>query len=609
MAHNGPINVEHTLLKSRSFRRRPGDIPYPVQHVGASCCVFDVWNNMFRTQSQSLTLHKFETPPAVVLDLGCGSGYWVIEAAKKWKESTIVGFDFKNIQPKLHHAQALRQHKDIAHRVKWVHGNLLDGLPFHSNQFDFVRVVNIGLGVPEDEGPITPSGSMSLRHASQDLLEIARVMKPGGVIEVRVHKKDKFNNFINADLMTFIQVIEEDPIFPCARPSQREMKSKSSSSSLVNRAPSLVIPSSGFLSSISSATIWSDPLSIKLDERYDISSPNSSTSLHSLMSSPTTPVSGHPFTPATPGSAHPFSATPPSSTQTVSPPNSVFSSPPSHPYLPYTPRPSISQAEIDRVPDLRDHSRLKAAWNAMLASRFIAENLLSVLPFYLSSSFVDVQSHPPIKVLLPCNSRADRSTPQRSSSDSNSSLTFTSPPSLSRTSSTSTWSTTSAASSNFLATSGLSRTSSAGSLDTYTSEYAQMHLANTVHVVSGCKEAIWQEYKRLYDVNVVKVVSPKAGTLAGHVAHSGPGNVKSSIRESFDDEWASWYNDMTDRIGMRGLMTQLNWAEPPGQRPDWHVWRAKVQVTDDMDPSSHPNAPPNLCRSIRGFVGLKPVVF
>jgi hypothetical protein len=27
----------------------------------------------------------------------------------------------------------------------------LDGLPFESNHFDFVRVVGIGLGVPEDE--------------------------------------------------------------------------------------------------------------------------------------------------------------------------------------------------------------------------------------------------------------------------------------------------------------------------------------------------------------------------------------------------------------------------------------------------------------------------
>lgn len=32
------------------------------------------------------TLHPFEIPPKRVLDLGCGSGYWIIEAASKhWK--------------------------------------------------------------------------------------------------------------------------------------------------------------------------------------------------------------------------------------------------------------------------------------------------------------------------------------------------------------------------------------------------------------------------------------------------------------------------------------------------------------------------------------------
>jgi cyclopropane fatty-acyl-phospholipid synthase-like methyltransferase len=30
-------------------------------------------------------MNQFETPPQLVLDLGCGGGLWIIEAAKKWK--------------------------------------------------------------------------------------------------------------------------------------------------------------------------------------------------------------------------------------------------------------------------------------------------------------------------------------------------------------------------------------------------------------------------------------------------------------------------------------------------------------------------------------------
>lgn len=80
--------------------------------------------------------------------------------------STIVGFDLHANQPRL---SAFPHYRDIAPRIKWVHGNLyvillcqafvcdaclvvsLDGLPFPPSSFDFVRIVNIGLGVPEYE--------------------------------------------------------------------------------------------------------------------------------------------------------------------------------------------------------------------------------------------------------------------------------------------------------------------------------------------------------------------------------------------------------------------------------------------------------------------------
>lgn len=39
---------------------------------------------------QSLTQHIFQTPPLLTLDIGCGSGYWAIEAAKQWKVSMPI---------------------------------------------------------------------------------------------------------------------------------------------------------------------------------------------------------------------------------------------------------------------------------------------------------------------------------------------------------------------------------------------------------------------------------------------------------------------------------------------------------------------------------------
>jgi ubiquinone/menaquinone biosynthesis C-methylase UbiE len=31
-----------------------------------------------------LTVYSFPTPPEEVLDLGCGTGLWCLEAAKQW---------------------------------------------------------------------------------------------------------------------------------------------------------------------------------------------------------------------------------------------------------------------------------------------------------------------------------------------------------------------------------------------------------------------------------------------------------------------------------------------------------------------------------------------
>jgi SAM-dependent methyltransferase len=160
----------------------------------------DTWNSMFlRKCCNGLTFHQFPIPPQVVLDLGCGTGYWVIEAAKHWRvccspsfisqglvtrhflqSSTIIGYDVENIQPCQASLYALDRSRDLARRVKWVHGNLcvssanllvsplnsfgtrLDGLSFSSNYFDLVRISGLGLAIPEDEVNIQYS---SFHHA------------------------------------------------------------------------------------------------------------------------------------------------------------------------------------------------------------------------------------------------------------------------------------------------------------------------------------------------------------------------------------------------------------------------------------------------------------
>lgn len=172
-------DVQEQLAKDRRRKRAPGESVYPLEY-SRDAADFDNWEHDFMiTLNQGLTMWKFETPPERVLDLGCGAGLWVMEAATAWPHSTFVGLDVKDIQPDLDCRHLPNQTKDIFRRIKWTHANFLDKLPLASDHFDFVRVSRIGLGVPEDEWP--------------DILqEIHRVLRPNGILEI----------------------IEEDLIFP-----------------------------------------------------------------------------------------------------------------------------------------------------------------------------------------------------------------------------------------------------------------------------------------------------------------------------------------------------------------------------------------------------------
>lgn len=58
-----------------------------------------------------------------------------------------------------------------------------------------------------------------------------------------------------------------------------------------------------------------------------------------------------------------------------------------------------------------------------------------------------------------------------------------------------------------------------------------------------------------------------------------------------------------DRMGVRQLMmASLMWSEPPGDRPDFRVWRHNLGA----HAIQNTNASEELCRSLRGFVAWKP---
>ncbi|EKM78109.1 hypothetical protein AGABI1DRAFT_129890 [Agaricus bisporus var. burnettii JB137-S8] len=164
-------NVEHVLVGQRKAKRGHGKVPYPVAEYSQDLANLDIWDNMFfESIWGSPTVYNFPIAPGLVLDIGCGTGWWVMNMAQRWPNTLFVGFDILEIQPRL---RDFEHFLELTERISWVHGNFLDDFPFPDDHFDYVRICRAALAIPEDE-------------------QVRRVMRPGGLFEI----------------------IEEDPIFP-----------------------------------------------------------------------------------------------------------------------------------------------------------------------------------------------------------------------------------------------------------------------------------------------------------------------------------------------------------------------------------------------------------
>ncbi|KAF9461506.1 hypothetical protein BDZ94DRAFT_808269 [Collybia nuda] len=111
------------------------------------------------------------SPPSSALDLGCGQGHWLLEAALFWKRTgtRITGFDMVDVTKDMW-PSAVKQ--GVAGSIMFVQGNFLrQKLPFPDKSFDFVRMANLTLCIPKVEWESV-------------LLEVRRVLTVGGRLEL-----------------------------------------------------------------------------------------------------------------------------------------------------------------------------------------------------------------------------------------------------------------------------------------------------------------------------------------------------------------------------------------------------------------------------------------
>ncbi|KAK0208674.1 hypothetical protein DFS33DRAFT_464431 [Desarmillaria ectypa] len=159
----------------------------------------DRWNNELLQRLLPKNSPSFRnyanTPPRSVIDLGCGPGFWILDAAAAWKNTSFVGFDLVDVlQPSFQKTE----------NVRFVRGNFVAyPLPFSADSFDMVRMANLSLCIPYEKWNFV-------------LSEAYRVLAVGGRLEL-------------IDDQIFFPYAESPPQFPASISQHSSRKPQQSS--------------------------------------------------------------------------------------------------------------------------------------------------------------------------------------------------------------------------------------------------------------------------------------------------------------------------------------------------------------------------------------------
>ncbi|RIA87403.1 S-adenosyl-L-methionine-dependent methyltransferase [Glomus cerebriforme] len=97
-----------------------------------------------------------------VLDVGCGPGTWLLDLAHEYKNIKFVGIDIES---------TVYPNEIKPGNINFRQADILDGLPFSDNEFDFVHQEIMALIIKADQWNFVIS-------------ELIRVTKPGGFVEL-----------------------------------------------------------------------------------------------------------------------------------------------------------------------------------------------------------------------------------------------------------------------------------------------------------------------------------------------------------------------------------------------------------------------------------------
>ena len=158
-------------LSVSNGRRHLAQVPYLLPKDLLETHRLDFQFYLLRSILHGMYASPLRSDLVSILDVGCGTGRWVLEMARAFPGAQVAGLD---IEPPVPLAQALPPN------ARFVQANLLEGLPFADRSFAFTHQQLLALAIPAVHWP----GVIS---------ELVRVTCPGGYIEL-VEGGDVFLN-------------------------------------------------------------------------------------------------------------------------------------------------------------------------------------------------------------------------------------------------------------------------------------------------------------------------------------------------------------------------------------------------------------------------------
>ena len=141
--------------------RRYLDVPYALPKDLDEINRLDLQHYIYRLVQRGNFLVPLDAP-SDILDIASGSGRWCHEMAVQFPAATVYGFDLEN----------LKASQPLPSNVRFIQGNLLDGLSFEDNAFDYVHQ------------RLVLASAVPLLRWEPVMKELLRVTRPGGWLEL-----------------------------------------------------------------------------------------------------------------------------------------------------------------------------------------------------------------------------------------------------------------------------------------------------------------------------------------------------------------------------------------------------------------------------------------